>query len=205
MPKTALFVIDIQVDLADNTSSQIPHASRVRDAAAAILAKARNQINSARTNGENLPAIIVFVQHEERPDQGSLVKGSPLWELVFKPRKDDDAERVVSKTVGRLSIPSNGRLWYTHEDTGDTFESNPELPNQLRSEGVEKIVVFGIQSECCVLSTCKGALAAGFKVALLKGAHSTYDTKSRKAIEIERDVEAELEVKGVEVINWNEY
>jgi nicotinamidase-related amidase len=63
-------------------------------------------------------------------------------------------------------------------------------------------VAFGIQSECCVLSTCKGALAAGLKVTLLQGAHSTYDVESRKAEDIEKEVGEELKYKGADVIPW---
>lgn len=86
---------------------------------------------------------------------------------------------------------------------GNTFESNPELAAQLKAEGVETIVAFGIQSECCVRSTCKGALAAGFKVILLQGAHSTHDANGKNAEEIEREVEEELRVDGAEVLVWD--
>jgi len=88
---------------------------------------------------------------------------------------------------------------------GDTFESNPQLVSQLRAEGIETVVAFGIQSECCVLSTCKGALAAGFKVMLLQGAHSTYDADGKQAEVIEREVEEELRAGGAEVIAWEEW
>jgi nicotinamidase-related amidase len=70
---------------------------------------------------------------------------------------------------------------------------------------VEHIVAFGIQSECCVGQTSKGAIAAGFDVTLLKGAHSTYDTETKKAEEIERDVEEELKSMGAAVIAWSDY
>jgi nicotinamidase-related amidase len=87
---------------------------------------------------------------------------------------------------------------------GDAFESNPDLAERLRAEGVRTVVALGIQSECCVLATCKGALAAGFEVRLLKGAHSTYDSGGKSAVEIEREVEAELERAGVEIMTWRE-
>ena len=53
-----------------------------------------------------------------------------------------------------------------------------------------------------MLSTCKGALAAGFKVTLLQGAHSTYDSDSKQVEVIEREVEEELRASGAEVIAW---
>ena len=66
-------------------------------------------------------------------------------------------------------------------------------------------MAFGIQSENCVLSTCNGALAAGLKVTLLQGAHSTYDVDGKKAEEIETDVEQELKEKGANIIPWESW
>lgn len=56
-----------------------------------------------------------------------------------------------------------------------------------------------------MLSTCRGALAAGFKVVLLSGAHSTYDTDSRAAREVEEEVEGVLRGEGVRVLEWDEW
>jgi nicotinamidase-related amidase len=63
-------------------------------------------------------------------------------------------------------------------------------------------VAFGIQSQCCVLSTCRGALASGFNVVLLEGAHSTYDIDGKPAGAIEGEVESQLERAGAEVLPW---
>jgi nicotinamidase-related amidase len=87
---------------------------------------------------------------------------------------------------------------------GDTFESNPGLAERLKREGITSIVALGIQSECCVLSTCKGALAAGFEVTLLHGAHSTYDSDAKTALEIEGEAEAELERAGAKIVPWQD-
>jgi nicotinamidase-related amidase len=89
--------------------------------------------------------------------------------------------------------------------TGDTFESNPKLADELKSEGVEEIVVFGLQSECCIGATSDGALNAGFKVKLLSGAHSTYDDNGKTAAHIEKEVEEELLGKGAEIIPWEKW
>lgn len=55
-----------------------------------------------------------------------------------------------------------------------------------------------------MLSTSKGALAAGFEVTLLQGAHSTYDSGAKTALEIEREVEAELERAGAKIVPWQD-
>lgn len=90
---------------------------------------------------------------------------------------------------------------------GNTFESNPNLASQLQARGVETIVVFGIQSEMCVRSTAIGAIEAGFKVKILSGAHSTYDSteSGKKAEQIELEVEEELRKRGVEIIPWMDW
>lgn len=67
-----------------------------------------------------------------------------------------------------------------------------------------EIVTFGIQSECCVAATSRGALEAGFQVTVLKGAHSTYDADSKSALEIERDVEQQLKDKGADIVPWED-
>ncbi|KAG7416968.1 hypothetical protein LZL87_009386 [Fusarium oxysporum] len=177
VPVSALFVIDIQKDLASDDKTEIPHAERIRDAGEQILEVARGIAADPKP-------IIVFVQHEESPESGPLVKGSKPWELVFQNDPNNTRELLVSK---------NQR---------DTFKANPDLAGLLRSKCIQHIVAFGIQSECCVLETCKGALEAGFRVTLLQGAHSTYDTKNKEAVQIEEDVENELKALGASVTPW---
>lgn len=65
-------------------------------------------------------------------------------------------------------------------------------------------MAFGIQSECCVAATSKGALKAGLKVTVLHGAHSTYDTDSKSAVDIERDIEQQLRDKGADITPWED-
>ncbi|KAF5643572.1 2-oxoglutarate dehydrogenase E2 component (dihydrolipoamide succinyltransferase) [Fusarium sp. NRRL 25303] len=177
VPVSALFVIDIQKDLASDDKTEIPHAERIRDAGEQILEVARGIAADPKP-------IIVFVQHEESPESGPLVTGSKPWELVFENDPNSTRELLVSK---------NQR---------DTFKSNPDLAGLLRSRGIQHIVAFGIQSECCVLETCKGALEAGFRVTLLQGAHSTYDTENKQAVQIEQDVENGLKALGASVTPW---
>ncbi|EGX90643.1 isochorismatase hydrolase [Cordyceps militaris CM01] len=186
MPRTALFVIDIQNELAGHPPTQVPSAARIRAAGERILAASR-ALGSTNTpnGGEQQPALTVFVQHEESPESGgSLVRGAELWKLVFPPRDGAADEILIAKT------------------TQNTFESNPDLADRLKGAGVDHIVAFGLQSECCVGETCKGALAAGFRVSLLQGAHSTYDSQGKTAAEIEKEVEEMLVSRGAKVVPW---
>jgi nicotinamidase-related amidase len=205
MSPTALFVIDIQEDLAGDSGSQIPHSIRVREVVTKVLADARKAIDTARAKGEEPPLTIIIVQHEEKPEEGPMVRGSKPWELIFKPREGNNAERVIAKTTRMWSIFSEISILTYLCPAGDTFESNPNLAAQLKSEGVESIVAVGIQSDACVRATSKGAIAAGFAVTLLSGAHSTYDIKTKKAEEIEKEIEEELKGEGVVVVDWSDY
>ncbi|KAJ4247719.1 hypothetical protein NW762_012927 [Fusarium torreyae] len=173
----ALFVIDIQKDLACDPTTRIPHSERILGAGEDILRIVRN----IATNPKPL---LVFVQHEEEPESGPLVRGTEPWKLCFE------------------NDPNNAREVLVSKNQRDAFKSNSGLADQMRSEGIEHIVAFGIQSECCVVSTCKGALEAGFRVTLLQGAHSTYDTEGKTALEIELEVESELKALGASVVPW---
>lgn len=99
MPRSALFVIDIQRELAQDPKTRIPHAERVCSAGEKIIAAARNIIDSYRHKDQQLPSIIVFVQHEEKVDEGTLVRDTEPWKLVFEPRDGVNKEILVAKTT----------------------------------------------------------------------------------------------------------
>jgi hypothetical protein len=99
MARTALFVIDIQVGIAQDPATEIRCAQRVRDAGTELLARSRAAITKARTQNQQADLEIVVVQHEETPESGTLLEGSKAWEVVFKPRGGDHGERFVSKNV----------------------------------------------------------------------------------------------------------
>jgi nicotinamidase-related amidase len=62
MPRTALFVIDIQRGLVDDPKTQIPHALRIRQSTEEILAAARDIVDQYRTAQRESPSVIVFVR-----------------------------------------------------------------------------------------------------------------------------------------------
>jgi nicotinamidase-related amidase len=186
MPPTALFCIDIQNDLAKDPCTKIPRSQRIISAGSQILSAARHIISVAKSTGSEPPLALYFIQHEEDASSGPLVRGSEPWKLVFEPLPGSD-ERLIAKR------------------TRDTFASNPTLASSLKEDGVKRLILFGIQSECCVLSTCEGAVAAGFEVVLLSGAHSTYDSGEKTAEEIEKDVEERILAIGGKVVRWQDW
>lgn len=99
MARSALFVIDIQRELAQDPKTRIPHAERVCSAAEQILSAARAIVDDYRGKDQQSPSIIVFVQHEEKPEDGTLIRDTEPWKLVFEPRGDVHEEILVSKTT----------------------------------------------------------------------------------------------------------
>ncbi|KAK1751384.1 Isochorismatase-like protein [Echria macrotheca] len=191
-PAAALFYIDIQKGIADDREHEIPAAARIRHAGAKILETARSLLDThsrrvdESSSDEARPALIVFIQHEEPPEDGPLNRGSELWKLVFEPRDGVSQE------------------WLVQKKDDDVFTSNPDLGAKLKASGIEHVIAIGIMSEYCVEESCKGALNAGFGVTLLSGAHSTYNREAQSATEIEREVEARLREKAVTVVGWEE-
>jgi nicotinamidase-related amidase len=90
------------------------------------------------------------------------------------------------------------------------FESNVQLAQELRLQGMTQITVTGVQSDCCVRSSILGAIASGFNaqdITLLQGAHSTFDDASagKSYSQIKEDVEEELTVLGVRLEEWKSF
>lgn len=102
MSRSALFVIDIQRELAHDPKTRIPHADRICLAGGRILEVARNTIDQYRTTQKQSPSIIVIVQHEEKPEEGTIVRDTEPWKLVFEPREGVQEERLVAKTTSQF-------------------------------------------------------------------------------------------------------
>lgn len=91
---------------------------------------------------------VVCVIHEDEAD--GLVPGSPGFEPHEDLRFEPEDIRVVKRT-------------------GSAFAGGTGLGDQLRSLGVDAVVITGFCAEQCVLSTCRGAEDEGFKAMLLQG------------------------------------
>ena len=119
-----------------------------------LVARLGRLLDRARSAG--VP--VIHVQDDGDADP-SIERGTPGWELVL-PVLDGDV--VVAKT-------------------GDDAFDGTGLHALLTSRGVDTVVVVGIQSEMCVLSTARTAQSRGFGVVLPRGGHATYDVPARPA------------------------
>lgn len=117
---------------------------------------------------------MVLIQHEEA--EGPLQFGTEGWQLD---------ERLVVQ-------PDDLRVRKT---ACDAFHKT-DLLARLQAQGVEQVFVCGLQSEFCVDSTVRGALAHGLPVVLVADAHSTLDNGVLTAAQISAHHNATLAQLG---------
>jgi nicotinamidase-related amidase len=96
----ALFVVDIQNELIADPDTRIPNSKHIIKATEEILKVSRSILDSYESSNSLLPWLIVFVQHEESPSEGTMLRGSKSWELFFPPRSNRQDEIVVAKSTG---------------------------------------------------------------------------------------------------------
>lgn len=118
---------------------------------------------------------VIYIQHS---NQSILKEGTDGFKLhpAIKPTGEDF--RVLKKH-------------------GNAFKDTT-LQSILESRGLEHLVVTGMVSQGCVRATSLGGVDLGYKVFLIKGGHSNYNTDAPKVIE---EVEAELEKAGVHLVD----
>ena len=120
-----------------------------------------DRINGVARNARAAGAPVFVIQHE---DDGPLRFGTEGWQLY---------ERLAVQ-------PSDIRVRKT---TPDSFYRT-DLHALLQGHGVGNLVVSGLQSEFCVDSTVRGALALGYPVVLVADGHSTLDNGVLSAAQI---------------------
>jgi nicotinamidase-related amidase len=114
---------------------------------------------SAKARAAGVP--VVVIQHE---DDGPMQFGTDEWQL---------ADALITH-------PTDLRVRKT---TPDSFHQT-ELQALLQERGVSRLLVCGLQSDFCVDTTVRRALALGFDVTLVADAHSTIDNGVLTAAQI---------------------
>ena len=103
---------------------------------------------------------VYYIQH---CDQRDLAQGSDGWKL--HPRlQPQDKDKLVFK------------------QKSNSFEGT-NLDELLRSNGIDSLVITGLVTHGCVKNGCLGALQLGYKVTLVRDAHSSFSPKASELIE----------------------
>lgn len=115
----------------------------------ALLGRLDGLIQSARAAG--VP--VLYVQHDGG-EGDALAHGAPGWEL----------HPMISPLPGEVVVEKR---------TPDTFEST-NLQALLTEQGISDLVICGLQTDCCVDATTRGAASRGYQVTLVADGHSTH-------------------------------
>jgi nicotinamidase-related amidase len=124
-----------------------------------LLSKISALIAQARTSG--VP--VIYVQHNGSAGD-PIERGTDGWPI----------HPAIEPAEGELVIEK----W-----TPDSFHKTT-LQQELESRGIKNLVVAGIQTECCVDTTCRRAMTLGYETTLVKDAHSTWNSRTLTAPQI---------------------
>lgn len=103
---------------------------------------------------------------------------------------DPDARGTSGWRLHPALEPAAGDL-VLDKTTCNTFEST-SLAEELKSRGIKRLVIAGLQSDYCIRETALGGIGLGFDVTLVSDGHSTYGAEGKTAEEITDAVNAEL-------------
>ena len=121
-----------------------------------------DRINAIGAKARAVGAPVVFIQHEEA--EGPFKLGCDGWQLASGMETRSDDIRV-------------------RKTTPDSF-NRTELQALLQARGITQLAICGLQSDFCVDTTVRRALALGYEVVLVADAHSTVDNGVLSAVQI---------------------
>lgn len=124
-----------------------------------LLENIRALIHEARQSGTP----VIYIQHCEDP--GELLEPDTHEWRIHPAIAPLDGELVVEKR------------------TPDSFHETT-LQRELDSRGMDRLILTGMQTECCVDTTCRRAFSRGYDVVLVKDAHGTWDADNLSATQI---------------------
>ena len=130
--------------------------------AAHDIAGVIDRINLVARKARSASALVVLIQHETRG--GEMDYGTENWQLA--PALETHANDVRMRKTAT-----------------DSFHRT-DLHDLLQSRGISGLVIGGLQSEFCVDTTTRRALALGYPVVLVSDGHSTVDNSVLTAAQI---------------------
>lgn len=120
------------------------------------------RINQVSRMAREAGAPVVIIQHESI--DGLLDYGTEGWKAAH----------------GLEAMPTD---IYVRKKSSDSFH-NTELQTVLQANGITNLIICGLQSEFCVDTTTRRALALGYPVTLVADGHSTMDNGVLSAAQI---------------------
>jgi nicotinamidase-related amidase len=147
----------------------------------AVVGRIRGLIESAR--GAGVP--VIYVQHDGGPGD-PLAPGQAGW--AIRPE--------IAPVPGEVVIEKR---------TPDSFHET-NLQAELTAGGITDLVLCGLQTDCCVDATTRGAASRGYNVTLVADAHTTSPYGAKPGAQIIADHNRELgalaTVKPAAEVSW---
>jgi nicotinamidase-related amidase len=120
-----------------------------------------DNINLLLERARNSDTPVIYVQHNER---GGMEPGMPLWQ-IHPAVTPHEGEPVVQK------------------ESPDSFHET-RLQEEFQARGIKHLVITGGQTQYCVDTTVRRALAQGYDVLVASDAHTTEDSNTLPAEKI---------------------
>lgn len=121
-----------------------------------------DRINALAARARTAGVPVLMIQHEE--SQEPLLAHSVGWQLYTRLHTAPGDQRIRKTACDAFHLTA--------------------LQDLLQARGVRQVVITGLQSEFCVDSTVRGALARGLHVVLVEDGHSTLDNGVLTAAQI---------------------
>ena len=98
-----------------------------------------------------------------------------------------EAQRVIERinlVSRKMRAAGAAVIVIQHEAVDGPLEHGTDLQGILQARGVTELAICGLQSEFCVDTTTRRALALGYPVTLVSDAHSTMNNSTLSAAQI---------------------
>ncbi|KAI4161567.1 MAG: hypothetical protein L6R39_000057 [Caloplaca ligustica] len=158
--KAVLLIIDMQVFFTSMTHDCLPNVLKL---ASHFKAHSYPRIftQHGHTKEELTPPFKNQLVKRWGPS-GSIARGSEDWHLMPDIAKASEGCPII------------------HKNTYDAF-INTNLADTLKELGVERVVICGVMTDCCVDTTARSAFNRGFETWLVKDACGTATKKQHEA------------------------
>lgn len=174
--RTALVIIDTQVDFASPTGAVGVAGADLGDVPAALAAASR-LAQAAREAGVR----VVFVHLETRDETDS-----PAWAERIRRRGGLPSKALALCRAGtpgadfRGPRPAEGDLAISKTRYSAFFGT--DLNARLKAQGIDTVVVCGLTTDCCVDCTVRDAFHRDYHVFLAADACAAYDSRLHDAV-----------------------
>lgn len=117
-----------------------------------VIKNIKELLLTARKNNKE----VIYVRHDDGLGT-ELEKGSHNWK-IFQEIEPKEDEKIIDKEYNSAFHKTN-------------------LKSYLDSNGIDTLILVGLQTEYCIDATCKSAFDLGYEVLMPEGTNTTFDNE----------------------------